>query len=230
MQKEQDTTNILIFGDSNTWGFDCRTGGRFLHPQRWTTILQRALGENFNVIPEGLNGRTCIQEAECLFEEGEYDFNGRKHLKSIIHSHKPLDIIIVALGTNDTKVRFQNSATEIMFSVKTLVRDIQKMANIGRFEVENNRPSNLRPPKIIVMSLPTIHFVSPYSELYGLPPSVESLAKEVNRLLEIECRFLGVTFINTEEIGISSMDGLHFDLEHMQPLANLVEGAIRQIL
>lgn len=230
MSEFADTTNILIFGDSNTWGFDCRTTGRFPYSERWTTLLQRSLGDKFVIIPEGLNGRTCLQEATCLFEEGEYDFNGRKHLPAIVHSHKPLDVIVLALGTNDVKTRFGNSSTEIMFSVKTLVRDIQKMTNIGRSESINFRPANIIPPKIIVMSLPVIHFIVPYAQLYGLPNDVHTLAKEVNQLLGTECQHLGVAFVNTESIGISSVDGLHFDLEHMEPLASRMEETIRAVL
>jgi lysophospholipase L1-like esterase len=226
----EDTTNILIFGDSNTWGYNCQNTGRFPYLQRWTTILQSSLGDKFNVIPEGLNGRTCIQESPCLFEEGEYDFNGRKHLPAIVHSHKPLDIIVVALGTNDTKCKFQNSARDIMLSVKTLVRDLQKMTNIGRADIIDFRPTNLRPPKIVVMSLPTINFISPFSELYDLPLNVNELAREANRLLELECGHLGVTFVSTESVGISLVDGLHFDAEHMTPLASLMESTVHKVL
>lgn len=231
MATPDDTTNVLIFGDSNTWGYNCATTGRFPYDQRWTTLLQKSLGDQFNIIPEGLNGRTCIQETTCHFEEGEYDFNGRKHLPAIVHSHKPLDVIVLALGTNDTKVRFQNTATEIMFSVKILIRDLQKMTNIGRWDASvDGKITNLRPPKLVVMSLPTIHHVGPISEMYGLPTNVTTLAQETNRLLEATCQELGVTFVSIEHVGISSMDGLHFDVEHMAPLAATVETAIRRSL
>ena len=36
---------ILCYGDSNTWGYDASTGGRFPPETRWPKVLQRELGE-----------------------------------------------------------------------------------------------------------------------------------------------------------------------------------------
>jgi lysophospholipase L1-like esterase len=41
---------IVAFGDSNAWGYDPATGGRFPRPQRWPSVLQRELGADFEVI------------------------------------------------------------------------------------------------------------------------------------------------------------------------------------
>lgn len=65
---------ILIFGDSNTWGFDPSTKGRFQHDDRWTTMLTSSLNSGdvdvklsaaaiavrYHVVVEGLNGRTTV--------------------------------------------------------------------------------------------------------------------------------------------------------------------------
>ncbi len=51
---------ILCFGDSNTWGYDPATEDRFDDQTRWTGVLQAALGTDFTVIEEGLNGRTTV--------------------------------------------------------------------------------------------------------------------------------------------------------------------------
>ncbi len=53
---------IVAFGDSNTWGYDPATGSRFPRPQRWPSVLQRELGADFEVIAEGLNGRTTVHD------------------------------------------------------------------------------------------------------------------------------------------------------------------------
>ncbi|MEG1569531.1 MAG: lipolytic enzyme, G-D-S-L, partial [Oscillospiraceae bacterium] len=50
--------HILCFGDSNTQGYcadpsDCQDGGlRFNEDERWTRLLQRALGEEYLVLEE----------------------------------------------------------------------------------------------------------------------------------------------------------------------------------
>ena len=46
--------HILCFGDSNTWGYDAATGGRFDDDTRWTMQLSKRLGEKYYVIEEGL--------------------------------------------------------------------------------------------------------------------------------------------------------------------------------
>ena len=51
---------IMCFGDSNTWGANPGTGNRYADDVRWTGVLQRELGEDYQVIEEGYNGRTSI--------------------------------------------------------------------------------------------------------------------------------------------------------------------------
>ena len=103
--------HILCFGDSNTHGFcadpaDCADGGnRFNESERWTCLLQKQLGDGYLVIEEGLGGRTTcfpdpLQEGAC----------GLDYLVPCLGSHEPVDLLIVMLGTNDTKDRFAASA------------------------------------------------------------------------------------------------------------------------
>lgn len=59
--------SVLAYGDSNTWGAVPQpyrgAGGRFGVSQRWTRIMQAALGDGVNVFEEGLNGRTtCVDD------------------------------------------------------------------------------------------------------------------------------------------------------------------------
>lgn len=42
--------NILCFGDSNTHGYNSKTGGRFGVDERWTKLLQKNLGDEYYVI------------------------------------------------------------------------------------------------------------------------------------------------------------------------------------
>ena len=49
---------ILIYGDSNTYGFDPDTFGRFDENTRWTKVCQKLLGDEYEIIEEGMCGRT----------------------------------------------------------------------------------------------------------------------------------------------------------------------------
>ena len=54
---------ILCFGDSLTWGYIPGSGHeRFSEKIRWPKVLQKALGEDFEIIEEGLNSRTLVNE------------------------------------------------------------------------------------------------------------------------------------------------------------------------
>lgn len=92
---------ILAFGDSNTYGYDPETDGRYGEQERWPKVLQMLLGTAYSVIEEGLPGRTTvfddpISEGMC----------GLSYLTPCLMSHAPVDTLIIMLGTNDTKERF----------------------------------------------------------------------------------------------------------------------------
>ena len=90
--------NILFYGDSNTWGFDPRTTLRYPYPVRWTSICAALLGSGYNCIPAGMNGRTTVFDDPLKGSR-----NGIRGLDYELQTHKPLDLFVVMLGTNDLK-------------------------------------------------------------------------------------------------------------------------------
>ena len=42
--------NIMIYGDSNTWGYTPGTAVRYAPDVRWTGVCQAALGEEYHII------------------------------------------------------------------------------------------------------------------------------------------------------------------------------------
>ena len=88
---------VVCFGDSNTWGYMPGTDAeRFPREVRWPGQLQRLLGDGWDVIAEGLNGRTATIERPD--SEGR---NGLPYLLPCLHSHAPVDVVVIFLGTND---------------------------------------------------------------------------------------------------------------------------------
>jgi lysophospholipase L1-like esterase len=112
---------VLCCGDSNIWGADPATGGRFSRDDRWPGVLQKALGDEYHVIEEGLGGRTTVWEDPI---EGHK--NGREYLIPCLVTHSPLDLVIILLGTNDLKKRFSVSAQDIAFGAGVLVDTVNK--------------------------------------------------------------------------------------------------------
>ena len=102
-------------GDSNTWGYDAETNGRFPDDVRWTGRLSERLGDSYTVIEEGLSGRTTVFEDPL--NEG---MSALQYLYPCLMSHAPLDYMIVMLGTNDCKERFSATAKNIADGMKRL--------------------------------------------------------------------------------------------------------------
>ena len=115
--------HIVCFGDSNTHGYcadptDCADGGdRFNEEERWTRLLQHALGEDYLVVEEGLNGRTTVFQDPL----GE-GLAGIDYIVPCLKSHGPVDLLVIMLGTNDAKERFGASATCIALGLERLAR------------------------------------------------------------------------------------------------------------
>ena len=114
--------HIVCFGDSNTHGYcaepaNCADGGdRFNEDERWTCLLQKALGEDYLVLEEGLSGRTTVFP-DPLHES----MAGLDVIYSTLMSHEPVDLLIIMLGTNDTKERLGANAACIGIGMERLV-------------------------------------------------------------------------------------------------------------
>lgn len=69
---------ILCYGDSNTWGYISGSDHqRYGKEERWTKLLAKLLGNQFEVIEEGLNSRTLISNDPRPGKEGK---NGAEYL------------------------------------------------------------------------------------------------------------------------------------------------------
>ena len=99
---------ILVFGDSNTWGFDPARFDRYPEEVRWTSLLQKRLGNDALILEEGLNGRTtAFDDPDCAGR------NGLAALPAILEANRPLDAAVIMLGTNDCKSVIHATAEEI---------------------------------------------------------------------------------------------------------------------
>ena len=90
---------ILCFGDSNTFGSVPGTGGRYGRQVRWPCRMERLLGEGYEVVAEGLPGRTTV-----FTDYIEPYRAGIEQIVPAVQSHAP-DALVIMLGTNDTKAR-----------------------------------------------------------------------------------------------------------------------------
>ena len=108
--------SVLCYGDSNTWGYDPETGGRYPYEKRWTSVLRESLGDGWAVIPEGFNGRTTAFSDPFTPRR-----NGLKHFPGVAGSHYPVDVLALMIGTNDTKECFNQSVFSITRGLEKIV-------------------------------------------------------------------------------------------------------------
>lgn len=114
---------LLCFGDSNTWGLDGDSGTRLPWGVRWTSLLQKQLGQQYHVIEEGLCGRTTI------FDDPLRDGRrGTELLPVLLETHATVDGVVLMLGTNDCKTAFGASAEVIGKGIERLLRQIRYAA------------------------------------------------------------------------------------------------------
>ena len=138
-------TNILCYGDSNTWGYDPIRRSRYNELVRWPMALQRLLGDSYRVVEEGLNGRTTVSE-----DPVEGDKNRIRFLPTCLDSHSPLDLVIIMLGSNDLKRRFSVDAFDVAQGLRRM---------IGLIRTHEYLPS-AKAPKVCVVSPPRIGHLS----------------------------------------------------------------------
>ncbi|EKE11783.1 MAG: lipolytic enzyme, G-D-S-L [uncultured bacterium] len=206
---------ILCFGDSYTWGYAPGTDHeRFPEDVRFPKVLQSLLGENFEVIEEGLNSRTLVNEDERPGKEGR---NGSQYLIPCLDSHDPLDLVVLMLGTNELKHKFQNSPEEIgnlleRYFVKTI---------LGRKSQFRNTY-----PQVLIISLPIINETAEYASKRYVSGTKKS--KELQEIYSEIAKTNNCHFVSASEL-VVGIDGVHFIKESHIELANKLNEKIRSI-
>jgi lysophospholipase L1-like esterase len=204
---------IVAFGDSNTWGSDPATGARISRGQRWPTVMGRELGPEFEVIAEGLRGRTTVHDDPI-----EPFRSGAEALPPCLMSHAPIDLVILALGCNDLKKRFSLSAFDIAEGAARLIF-------LARAYGEG--PDG-RPPRILLIAPPPLARLTGYAEMFeGGTEKSRLLAQRFGEIARQE----GVAFLDAGAvIRCSDHDGIHYEADQHAMLGRAAAGAVRGAL
>ncbi|MBZ0298543.1 MAG: SGNH/GDSL hydrolase family protein [Anaerolineae bacterium] len=210
---------ILCYGDSNTWGSiptpTPNNGGRYDRHTRWAGVLRDTLGEEYWVIEEGLGGRTTVWEDPLSPHR-----NGLTYLPPCLMTHRPIDLAVLLLGTNDLKHRFGLSAYDIASGAGFLV-DIILRSQTG--------PNDTAPGVLLVCPPPTAAVIPPkFADMFaGGVETSRQLAPHYQKVAQD----YGVFFLNAGDvIQSSSVDGIHFEPEAHQALGKAVAEKVRAAL
>jgi lysophospholipase L1-like esterase len=204
---------VLFYGDSNTWGYDPATRGRFDIHTRWAGVARALLGGDWHVIEEGLGGRTTVWDDPI---EGYK--NGREYLIPCLNTHKPLDVVCIMLGTNDAKMRFSLPACDIAAGAGVLA-EIALKSDAGRDDGA---------PAVVLMSPP------PFASLAGtrfvdMFAGGEAKSREFARHYSLVAAELGCRFVDVGEIVQSSpLDAIHYEASEHRKLGEFMAAYLRE--
>ena len=112
--------NVLFYGDSNTWGYQGDDPMHRLDADKRYTGVVAAQFPDVHFIEEGLCGRTI-----CSTDPIDYGRNGMAMLPALLATHDPLDVIVIMLGTNDSKAMYGHSPFTISDAMDRTIKLMQ---------------------------------------------------------------------------------------------------------
>ena len=212
---------IMCFGDSLTWGWVPVVEGvpttRYPADVRWTGVMRRELGEGFAVIEEGLSARTT-----SLDDPTDPRLDGSAYLPSALASHLPLDLVILMLGTNDTKAYFHRTPFEIAAGMSKLVGQVLGSAG----GVGTVYPA----PQVLVIAPPPLTPM-PHPYFQALFGGAHEKTAQLGKLYGDLADFMKVHFLDAGAvISTDGVDGIHFTEDNNLALGKAVARHVREIL
>ena len=186
---------------------------RYSEASRWPMLLQKALGEEYLIIEEGLNGRTTVFE-----DPYRYGWTGASYIQPCLMSHKPVDLLILMLGTNDSKERFGCNSYLIS---QGIVRLVKKALHTECWR-DNARPD------VLVIVPPSItpeydHLIFKDAMGTGCHERCAGIAAQLEPMLK---DIANVRFLDANKLpgaGCSPLDGMHMTVQSHKVLAKALQ-------
>lgn len=204
---------ILCYGDSNTWGADPDTGLRYDEQTRYPRVLASLLGTDYDVVEEGLPGRTSVYDTDV-----DAYVNGKTYLYPCLSSHAPLDLVIIMLGSNDLSTGCKVNAYYAAAGVERLVNLIR------HWSIDQKS----RCPQILVISPPLFgrESVEPITEVFDM-----KWASRESRLFRKHysdvAKSRDCLFLAAEDHTEPGCDGVHMTPESHIRLAEAIYNIIK---
>ncbi|MFK7871036.1 MAG: SGNH/GDSL hydrolase family protein [Roseobacter sp.] len=206
---------VLCFGDSNTHGTCAMrfVGDRRRLPkqERWCEVMARDLAPDWDVIAEGHPGRTAVF-ADPI--EGSHK-NGQLALPVLLESHRPLDLVIVMLGTNDLKARFGVAASDVALGIERLVMDI----------LRSDASPEGKPPQVLVAAPATALETGIFTDVFA---GAQAKSQALPGLLEEVAARQGAVFWDAGRVAqVDPVDGIHLDAAAHAAIGTALAAKIR---
>ena len=214
----EQAKRILCFGDSLTWGWvpraDAPPSPRYAFAQRWPGVMAAALGAGYEIIEEGLNGRTT-----CIADPLDPKLDGSAYLPAALASHMPLDLVIIMLGTNDCKRLYNRSAFEIAVGMQKLVLQVRASGVGSAYPAP--RTLVVAPPPLAASAVPWFAQMMEGGQAKSL--ALAALYKDM-------ADFMKVAFFDAGGVtATGGVDGIHLTAENNAAIGQALAGEVRRL-
>ena len=193
MSSNHASKRVFIYGDSNVWG-DSFVGSRVRYSDRWVNRLKRELRGKAHIIADGLSGRVAGDFCKVKpYKNGKYTF------AEALQQAGNVDIVSIALGTNDLQQQYNRTAQAIIHDLT----DYQKLAD----------------------SADVIYLLPPaFSTGEDSGPEFTEQSEEIRQEILRDKDSLG-EYIELPLMPLS--DGIHFSAKGHRLLARIVKNALK---
>lgn len=217
---------VLIYSDSNGWGWVPTKNGfptvRLPDEQRFGGVLKSALGEGYEVIVDGLNNRTTnLDDPQDWGNVPARAFNGAAKLPEAIARELPLDLVIVMLGTNDTKAQFERSAEEIADAAVELGEVAANSTGVA---------AEYAAPEVLVVAPPPIGTMN-HEGIAQFYAGGDAKSARFAETFTVAGEAAGVpVFAAADAMGAADgYDGVHFSTEDHRQLGEALAPVVREL-
>ena len=199
---------ILCYGDSNTYGYNPADGVRYDDKTRWTALLQKNLGSDFEVINEGVCDGTGFVDNDKGFL-----FSAQRHFPKMITKTKNIDILILAIGTNDLQFKYAITFSQIENGLESLI--VTAINNVKKIIII--------PPVVLSDNVLAGYFNFQFDKTsISKSKRVERIYRKLAQIYHCE------VFDINNYVKPSPTDGLHYDENGHKIIAEKLAEFIRQ--
>ena len=200
---------VICYGDSNTFGYNPKNNLRFDENTRWTAVLQKNLGGDYEVINEGMCDRTGF-----VTNPKGFLFSAQKHFPKLISKTEDIDLLIIWLGTNDLQFQYD-------ISIGAIEKGLENLIKIGQKKAKN---MIIVPPVILDEKVMNGFFKFQFDKTSVVK------SKKVGRIFRTLANIYHCEYFDINKVtNPSDFDGLHYDENSHKIIAEKLTEIITKI-
>ena len=178
---------------------------------------KKKLGQDYLVIEEGLSGRTT-----CFDDPIHEGLSALNYIYPCLKSHENVDLLIIMLGTNDTKERLGTNPFVIGKGMERLVRKAMS--------VDCWQPG--KQPKVLIIAPPPIGdgVLTNGPVVADMGKNAPAISRGIAEYYKATAELLGVHFLDAAFCQFNKVDYMHLTRQGHAQLAEKLAQLVPEIL